>query len=858
MLDPRLSSITTILVNAYLECLSHRLETGYKRSEGWSGSTLPLPQAICKLLYTLCKIRGPKVISRFFNNEPRHLEPMLAAFQEWSSTSPVEKKGQTLKCNPLSWEERYVMLLWLSHLMLTPFDLASVSSEDLSVESTPQEIDLPVSLPSIALRVIAISVENLKSPSKEREAAVALLARLALRPDMRQAGLLKALTNWAISSLTSEYQVSPSIYAHIGFLSFIARTIGLADAAAIGPFLLPLFECIQTINAKKSPLSKEIISSALARKANIKIYRATIMIMLQLKSIHSSLATPHQVDTLLEDVIEYLLTALADKDTPVRISASKALSEITVKLEPEMACEIVQAVVDSLEENVIWEEHEPGLASTSNDTNNYGYSGLKQRNLGAVNALQWQGLILTLSHLLFRRSPPPTQLPIILNALTLALSFEQRSSTGNSIGTNVRDAACFGIWSLARRYTTKELLAVDTSTVHATGCQHHRFSILQILANKLVVTASIDPSGNIRRGASAALQELIGRHPDTIDNGIALVQVVDYHAVALRSRAMKEVAIGAAELSNIYWDALMDGLLGWRSITAPDADSRRLSAYAVGKVAAAHGLEGIDTSIGHVRERLSRLETRDIEGRHGLLLALVAILQEAKKYFERDHVKGGSTSSQSKVWEVFHSDVLFNDRNFTSSVLRPELVAEATCLLLTTLARGSSDINCKRTRPSSEILARCTHIVTLCLVRSEETVINCAAEAAENLFNILESQTKEDLIKSWVAKLTMEQSTRLRSTGNGLGYIAALGSVFHRYEEVVPIRQTILNTLTTQAGSQMDIDTRIAALKSLRVGVLPSRGEEMPMSRTSRNTNQSSDNRVDDRSHNGFSGRSYY
>ena len=770
----------------------------------------------------------------------------------------MEQNDQTLKNNHLTWEERYVMLLWLSHLMLTPFDLASVSSGDISAESAPPEIDLPAGLPSIALRVVAISAENLKSASKEREAAVALLARLALRPDMRQAGLLRALIDWAVSSLTSEHQVYPSIYTHIGILSFIARTIAMADTAAIEPFLLPLFECIQKINVRESRLFQDIMSSALARKANIKIYRAIILVMLQLKPVYSSLATPSQVNILLEEIIGYLLAALGDKDTPVRFSASKALSVITVKLQPEMASEIVQAVIDTLGENVIWEEREPGLASIYSDTSIYVSSGLMKRNLSAVNALQWQGLILSLSHLLFRRSPPPTQLPSILNALLLALSFEQRSSTGNSIGTNVRDAACFGIWSLTRRYTTKELLAVDTSTVHVTEGHQQRLSILQILANELVVAASIDPSGNIRRGASAALQEMIGRHPDTIDNGIALVQVVDYHAVALRSRAVKEVATGAAELSTLYWNALLDGLLGWRSITAPDADSRRLSAYAIGRFAVAHGFEGIDNCIGNVRRRLSKLENRDINGRHGLLLALVTILQEAKRYFEQNHIKSGSTHSQSELWEVFHSDALFNDRNFTSSVLRPELIAEAACLLLSTLARGASDISHKLTRPSSETLARCAHIVTLSLVREEEIVISCAAEAAESLFNILDNKAKEDLINSWVAKMTMEQSTRLRSPGNGLGYIAALGTIFHMYQEIVPIRQAILNTLTTQAGSQMDIDTRIAALRSLRVGVLPSGGKEMSTSSTPRNTNESSGDRVYYRCYSRFSGRSYY
>ncbi|KAL9117901.1 MAG: hypothetical protein Q9187_005556 [Circinaria calcarea] len=822
LLDPRLSTITTTLVNAYIEHLHRRRHDGYKRSEKRPGPTLTMPQAICKMLYTLCKIRGPKVISRFFNNEPRYIEPMLDAFQEWSSISPGGQIGPTSKPSYMTWEERYVMLLWLSHLMLTPFDLASVSSEGLTAEDNLPEIGLPLGLPSIALRVITISAEHLRSPSKEREAAVALLARLVLRPDMLQAGLLKALVTWAVSSLTTESPVSFSIYAHIGVLSFIAHTVALADAAAIQPFLLPLFECIQKINAQTSPLSKDIMSSALARKVNIKILRAITTIILQLNSTSLSLVASPGVGVILEEVIEHLLTALADKDTPVRFSASKALSVITVKLEPEMASEVVQAVVSSLEENVIWEEYQEDLFHASNDTSNQSYSGTKQRNLGAVNAVQWQGLILTLAHLLFRRSPPPKQLPIILNALILALSFEQRSSTGNSVGTNVRDAACFGIWSLARRYTTKELLAVDTSTVRAAECHHQRLSILQILANELVVAASIDPSGNIRRGASAALQELIGRHPDTTDKGVSLIQIVDYHAVALRSRALEEVAIGAAELSSLYWDALMDGLLGWRAICAPDADSRRLSALTISKFAVVRGLEGIESSIEQVRESLSKLENRNVEKRHGLLLALVAILQKASGNFEQDHLTVGSTISQCRLWEIFHSDVLFNDRNFTSSTLRPELTAEAACSLVSALAKNASGVSDWVTRPSSETLACCTHIVTLSLVRSEDTVIRCAAEAAENLFNVLENDVKEDMVKSWLGKLSLEKSTRLQSPGNGLGCITALGTIFHRYEKVTPTCQAILDTLTTQSGPRMDIDTRVAALKSLRVGIIPS------------------------------------
>lgn len=99
---------------------------------------------------------------------------------------------------------------------------------------------------------------------------------------------------------------------------------------------------------------------------------------------------------------------------------------------------------------------------------------------------------------------------------------------------------------------------------------HTDSSVLQVLATELVISASLDPAGNIRRGSSAALQELIGRHPNTIAEGISVVQAVDYHAVALRSRAIMEVAFQASKLAKPYMVGILDALLGWRGVG--DAD----------------------------------------------------------------------------------------------------------------------------------------------------------------------------------------------------------------------------------------------------------------------------------------------
>ncbi|KAG9898678.1 cytochrome P450, partial [Aureobasidium melanogenum] len=206
-------------------------------------------------------------------------------------------------------------------------------------------------------------------------------------------------------------------------------------------------------------------------------------------------------------------------------------------------------------------------------------------DFGAANALRWHGLTLTLAHALFRRSASPQQLPEILNALLLALSFEQRSAVGVSTGSNVRDAACFGIWSLSRRYTTEELLSTDTSQIGFEFCRDAA-SIIQVVAIQLLLSACLDPSGNIRRGSSAALQELIGRHPDQVSNGISLVQVVDYHAVGLRQRAMVDVAQDAANLDTIYREALLAALGKWRGLGSTDVLSREAAAESIGLLCA--------------------------------------------------------------------------------------------------------------------------------------------------------------------------------------------------------------------------------------------------------------------------------
>ena len=819
LIDPYLKSIVPHLATAFLATLSDIAERQVIDSERIAA--IPVWRAICVLLYTLCKVRGYKVIVRFFNNEPKYLEPMLATYNVMNTPGSRDGDPGAIGVLQSSWEERYIVLLWLSHLMLTPFDLSSISSERptskvLEFTRVNRPI-IPTDVPWIASHAVSLSICQLAESSKVREAARVLLVRVALRPDMEKFNLFKILLSWVLSSLAAPTceaifnDISP-LYASIGLLAFLEGLTATADTAIISPFIGVIFETVHAIASTDNKSTNNVNSSALTRKLIIKNLRS-VTIHLQNPSYLAVMERPsakYSADEVVEEVIDHLLASLADKDTPVRYAASKALSIITAKLDPAMAADIVEAIVGSLEENVIWDDTSTGRTISNYEKDNMAPEILL-RNVTAVNALRWHGLVLTLSQLLFRRSPPPAQLPIILNALVFALSFEQRSTTGSSIGTSVRDAACFGMWAIARRYTTQELQAVDTSAIQAGSGHGVSTSILQVLANELIVAATLDSAGNIRRGASAALQEMIGRHPDTIEQGIAVVQVVDYHAVALRSKAMIEVSIAASTLSNTYWLVILDGLLTWRGAGSPDAQSRRDTATAIGHLSESRS----NVVLKRVRQALRSTKDSQIEERHALLLCLAAIVGNLDQscLVETDH----HSSSEEFVSQLF-DDIPLTQRHFESPALRPSLTAEAISRLIKAVGHAAH-VSPAMNRILKENLYRRVQELQWSLQHKEDLVIYTATEALYELFFAMDFEAQISVIQESISSLG-SQKPKARNYGT----LMALG-VAHRHQRIHNQTQAdhIRDILLAQTDS-VEIESKVWSLKSLASSVFTTEG----------------------------------
>ncbi|KAL7899370.1 tubulin folding cofactor D C terminal domain-containing protein [Trichoderma sp. SZMC 28014] len=848
LLDPHLPKWIPFLAESYLEYLQTR-HRQKRIPEHTKNLLAPLDYTISQILYSFCKVRGEKVIVRFLNVETKYLELILSAVEEAEEAADKEKEknpGEPSSSSAAassykiwSWEQRYIALLWLSHLLFAPFDLSTISSADLDESGVPQIAGLswPANVPGLTMRVIPLAIKYIACAGKERDAAKALLVRLAMRRDMQQLGILESLVQWSLKSLRPQMEnEADNPYFYIGVLSFLAGILrSSSETSYMDKYLSTIFDSMLELSAGEDAVSKVIMSQATARKMMLKVVRSLVVSLLR------NSRRDMKTTVLVENAIGYFLESLSDNDTPVRLSASKSLSIITLKLDPDMASQVVEAVLESLNRNVLWNK-----TSSKPGAN-------RVRDLSAVNPLEWHGLMMTLSHLLYRRSPPASQLSDIFHSLLLGLTFEQRGLSGASVGANVRDAACFGIWALARRYTTSELLAVPTQSVYAAKAHPPSSSVLQVLGTELVTTASLDPEGNIRRGASAALQELIGRHPDTVEHGIGVVQCVDYHAVARRSRAVQEVALGATRLSGQYGEAVVDGILGWRGIGDMDTASRRAAGAAFGTlmvelsdVASENPFSRFEESIDSVMDRLSSLQKRQVEERHGLLACFAGVLDGFPEFARKAAPKSLDQAAVRKI--LGHVSTVIEDCHNTE-YRKPELVVEAASRLavsslpiiqLASFGGSSSerlekgvdilsvdkldglpdlvaDFSPAQQVPQVETLtSRLRDVIPRWLSRNEQETVEHASAAGLTLLLLSAPQQRAETLEQWAKLISAKPGSRAAATGNGYYHVMAMAQpLAHSPQDDTNGNDIVCAAFLERWSVDSAIETRVSILHSL-------------------------------------------
>ncbi|KAJ3549188.1 hypothetical protein NM688_g5206 [Phlebia brevispora] len=509
------------------------------------------------LLYHYVKFRGYKTISAHCaSSNALHTYEYFLLLPDGPAQDPTQ------------WPLRYVMLLWLSLICMLPFDLA--------------QFDEPECLGKTAQDLEEVAKSHLGKAGVEREGAAVMLARLYDRKDMT--AKFPAYLQWCAELMDKPTDPIPCI----GALHVLSELTKAGSATLIKsnlPALFSLIDRVDEVDVLKNctllrkfrvKLSSRILLRLLPARARRS--RARALLPSQNDGVNQieeeDIDVPEETEVVLQD----LFKALQDKDTIVRYSSAKAVARIAERLPTEFAEQVLDQVLQ------LFTIHSMGAASLY--------------DMPSIAEGTWHGACLACAEMARRSLISDSKLGELLDWMKKALYFDIRRGS-NSVGSSVRDAASYVLWSIARAQNATAL-----SPFAAT------------LAQTLVTVAVFDREVHIRRAASAAFQEFVGR-TNLFPCGIDVLRKTDFYAVGTRRHAFLNAAVEVAEHVE-YRPGLLEHLMAV-SLRHWDPAMRRLAAQSLCRICQLDlqilGLQCAD----RIAQYLTFPDSGDI---HGALLAL--------------------------------------------------------------------------------------------------------------------------------------------------------------------------------------------------------------------------------------------
>ena len=188
-----------------------------------------------------------------------------------------------------------MLLLWLSHLVLTPFPLQSAGRALHDAGNTEFELRLPPELHLVS-RTCHIALSQLSSPGKERDAAVKIMVHLVLRPDMEEFQLMAQVLNLIEARLDLCFSPGASelaqdkVHEAIGAFALLGGILRAAGAKALAPRLQKICRYVLDTVQASSAKANAVASSAVIRKLMIKILRCATLTALAISTSDSYVA----------------------------------------------------------------------------------------------------------------------------------------------------------------------------------------------------------------------------------------------------------------------------------------------------------------------------------------------------------------------------------------------------------------------------------------------------------------------------------------------------------------------------------------------------------------------------------------
>ncbi|KAF5369524.1 hypothetical protein D9758_002666 [Tetrapyrgos nigripes] len=469
------------------------------------------------------------------------------------------------------WALRYIVLLWLSLICMIPFDLSQFDEGEGGQTASSIE---------------TIGKQYLANAGLEREGAALLLSRLYMRQDSLSRFI--QFLEWSTVSLNG----SVDLFTCIGMLHVLCEMAKSAPSTLVQSSVSDLLIICTTLGTKDI-----VINNTIVRKLQTKLSARIALRLLpgkqgaRVKGRHLSSGQTTTEGTVedeeadipeeVETVLEQLFGALQDKDTLVRWSAAKGVARVAERLPMDFADQVLETVLGHFKIHLV--------------------AAAAMYDVPAIAEATWHGACLTCAEMVRRGLVAPSRLAELIDWLSKALYFDVRKGA-HSVGSNVRDSGAYVLWAMARAHQPSDLAQYADE-----------------LARHLVTVSLYDREVHIRRAASAAFQEFVGR-TNLFPHGIDVLRKTDFYAVGIRRNAFLIAAPEVAEHTE-YRTYLINHLLDV-SLRHWDFNVRRLGSQSLRLICSQNISSMAVEPIGRCVVLLRSPESSDL---HGGLLGLTEI-----------------------------------------------------------------------------------------------------------------------------------------------------------------------------------------------------------------------------------------
>ncbi|XP_055382719.1 tubulin-specific chaperone D [Condylostylus longicornis] len=698
------------LLDPHLPTLLNKLLTIIKDKD----SPTLLVHGSFKYMYTISKVRTYKALVKFLPHELSDLEFALDLLEK-----------QDLK-DSANWETRYVLLLWMSILVLNPFHMSRLDAYvdradgiNHSAQTTKME------------RIFNLCLKNIENNDTCSSIAAFLCGKYIIRVDVKEL-YMKKFFEHVMRENNAETET-----AKYGQLAAVASILKNGKRDDLLEYIDMLLKWILSCNYKND-------SAFLKYKHYIKIIQRIGLVYLKprvaswrykrgVRSLAITLRNSNENEKFslqdsnkhnddeedivvpdgIEDVIEELLGGLRSASSDIRWSAAKGIGRVTNRLSKCLGDEVVGSVIDILDP---FESNEG-----------------------------WHGACLAIAELSKRGLLLPYRLKTMVPLLLQALFYDEIKGY-MSVGQHIRDAACYMCWAFARAYDPEDLQPF----------------VKQIAAGLLAV-AVFDREINCRRAASAAFQESVGRLGN-FPHGIDILTVADFYSVGMRSNCFLKISCYIAQFEE-YKKPLIDHLIE-RKICHWDAVVRDLTAKALHKLTWS-APEYIANEI--LPKLFAKTTSVDVTVRHGSVLAIGEITL-ALKLIE-DENKGKSLSrllSNQVVNDLNEIISRFLEKDSFRGV-SGEIMKECCTSFINNCSKAKIEVN-------SNCIASWQEVVDKSLINKNSQIRENASLALNELCKTYYSKSEETniipIVEFYIKRSENDLEEEIR-----MGYISALGAL---------------------------------------------------------------------------------